>query len=59
MNSVVDLMVNIPETKERLRIAGRIRNIGSDAENISLGMQFENLSPEARTRIEGFIAKMG
>jgi len=59
VNSVVDLMVNFPETKERLRIAGRIRNIGSDAENISLGMQFENLSPEARTRIEGFIAKMG
>ena len=59
VNSVVDLMVNFPETKERLKIAGRIRNIGSDAEKISIGMQFENLTPEARTRIEGFIAKMG
>ena len=59
VNAVVDLMVNFPETKERLKIAGRIRNIGSDAEKISIGMQFENLTPEARTRIEGFMAKMG
>lgn len=59
VNSLIDLMVNFPDTKERLRIAGRIRNIGSDAEKISIGMKFENLSPEARMRIEGFIAKMG
>lgn len=57
INTVLELLVHFPETRERLKLAGRVRNIGNDLGKISIGMMFEGLSPETSAKIEGFITK--
>lgn len=41
---------------ERIRFVGRVRNISKDVDRIRIGMSFEELSPEVRTKIDVFIS---
>ncbi len=40
---------------DRVRFAGRVRNISKDVDRIKIGMSFEELPPEVRTKIDVFI----
>ncbi|MBZ0220491.1 MAG: flagellar brake protein [Candidatus Methylomirabilis sp.] len=57
INAVIEILVNFPETSERLMLSGRVRNIGSDRDKLNIGVMFEGLIPEAGARIESFLTK--
>lgn len=58
VNTVLEVLTQFPETKERLKIVGRIRNIGADAENIRIGMSFETMADDLRSKVENYITKL-
>ncbi|GEM_PF-2109658 len=57
VNAAIEILVNFPETSERVKLSGRVRNIGSDGDKLNIGVMFEGLAPEAGARIESFLSR--
>ncbi len=52
----IGIMVHLPGTKGACNLQGVVRNIGTDLDKIRFGVMFENVSDEARGRIESFVS---
>lgn len=57
VNAAIEILVNFPETSERLKLSGRVRNIGNDGDKLHIGVMFEGLSPETSAKVEDFLTK--
>ncbi|WKZ32664.1 MAG: PilZ domain-containing protein [Thermodesulfobacteriota bacterium] len=57
VNAAIEILVNFPETRERLKLTGRVRNIGNDGDRLNIGVMFEGLVPETSARVESFLTK--
>lgn len=52
----VDIIVQFPGSKGKYDLAGRVRNISKDPERIMLGVMFEGIPDETKSRIDGYIS---
>ncbi len=55
MDSTMELDLQFPGVKEKLRIPGVIKNINKDAEEIMCGVKFEKIPKKTKTNLERFI----
>ena len=55
MDSTMELDLQLPGMKDKLRLSGVIKNINKDAEEIMFGVKFEKIAKKTSTNLERFI----
>ena len=55
MDSAMELDLQFPGMKEKLRLSGVIKNINKDSEEIMCGVKFEKMSKKTQKNLENFI----
>ncbi len=55
MDSPMELELQFPGMKDKLRLSGVIKNINKDAEEIMCGIMFEKMPKKTKTNLEKFI----
>lgn len=51
----IEILVTIPETNERLKLPGIIRNISKDDSGIKIGVMFSNIDSSVQKKIADFV----
>ncbi len=56
VNKTIDIKVQFPGAEGRFGLMGTIRNVSKDVGKILLGVQFENMPPDLKMQLDGFLA---
>ncbi len=58
INKKMDIMARLPGADGGCDLKGVIRNVGKDAQQVTLGVRFEDVPPESQLRLERFISNL-
>lgn len=56
INKKIDIKAQFPGSEGKFDLVGKVRNISKDVDKITLGVMFEEMSPEFKAKLEHFIS---
>lgn len=56
VNKTIDIKVQFPGAEGKFGLVGKIRNVSKDVGKILLGVQFDNIPPDLRAQLDGFLS---
>ncbi len=58
VNKIVEIRLQLPRTNESFALKGKIRNLSKGPDSITIGVQFEEMTGEARAKLAQFISAL-
>ncbi|MBI2413100.1 MAG: PilZ domain-containing protein [Deltaproteobacteria bacterium] len=58
VNKIIEIRMQLPRTHESFALRGKIRNLSKDSDSITIGVQFEEMTGEAKAKLGQFTAAL-
>ncbi|MBI4949157.1 MAG: PilZ domain-containing protein [Deltaproteobacteria bacterium] len=58
VNKIIEIKLQLPRTNESFALKGKIRNLSKDTDRITVGVQFDEMTGEARGKLTQFISAL-
>lgn len=56
VNKTINIQVQFPGAEGKFGLPGKIRNVSKDVDRVLIGVQFDEMPPEVRAKLDGFLS---